>query len=116
MPGELLVTTVVGSYPQPNWLVDPEALATAGVPRVREAGIWRIPLGQLEEAQDDATILAIRDMERAGVKTHQDEVTRGPKRLEDDALDFDEANGVAGEADAETLVGTLQRSRFTFIN
>ena len=67
MPGELLVTTVVGSYPQPHWLVDPEALAAAGVPRVRESGIWRIPSSQLAEAQDDATILAIRDMERAGV-------------------------------------------------
>ncbi len=65
MPEEL-ITTVVGSYPQPNWLVDHEALAAAGVPRVRETGIWRIASGQLAEAQDDATILAIRDMERAG--------------------------------------------------
>ncbi len=67
MLGELLVTTVVGSYPQPNWLVDHDALVTAGVPRVRESSIWRIASEQLAEAQDDATILAIRDMERSGV-------------------------------------------------
>ena len=78
MPGELLVTTVVGSYPQPHWLVDHEALAQAGVPRVREMSMWRIPSGQLAEAQDDATILAVRDMERAGV----DIITDGEIRRE----------------------------------
>lgn len=67
MPGEPLVTTVVGSYPQPNWLVDHDVLNRAGVPRIRELSMWRVPVEQLMEAQDDATVLAIRDMERAGV-------------------------------------------------
>ena len=66
MPAEILATTVVGSFPQPNWLVDQDALIQAGVPRVRETGIWRIGFDQLTEAQDDATVLAIRAMERAG--------------------------------------------------
>ena len=63
----MLTTTVVGSYPQPEWLVDRALLLTKRVPRVREQGIWRIPEPFLEEAQDDATIVAIRDMERAGI-------------------------------------------------
>src|SRR5882762_6301665 len=66
-PTHLIPTTVVGSYPQPDWLVDRAALAHHGVPRVRARDIWRIPETWLEPAQDDATILAIRDMERAGI-------------------------------------------------
>ena len=62
----VLPTTVVGSYPQPDWLVD-RALLGKGVPRVRQQAIWRIPEPLLEQAQDDATIVAIREMERAGV-------------------------------------------------
>jgi 5-methyltetrahydropteroyltriglutamate--homocysteine methyltransferase len=62
----MLTTTVVGSYPQPDWLVDRALLAT-GVPRVRMQKMWRIPEPFLEQAQDDATIVAIRDMERAGI-------------------------------------------------
>jgi 5-methyltetrahydropteroyltriglutamate--homocysteine methyltransferase len=62
----LLPTTVVGSYPQPDWLVD-RALLSKGVPRVRMPAMWRIPEPFLVEAQDDATIVAIRDMERAGI-------------------------------------------------
>jgi 5-methyltetrahydropteroyltriglutamate--homocysteine methyltransferase len=62
----LLPTTVVGSYPQPGWLIDRAKLG-AKVPRVRAPEIWRIPEPYLEEAQDDATLLAIRDMERAGI-------------------------------------------------
>ena len=61
-----LATTVVGSYPQPDWLVD-RALLSKGVPRVRMRGLWRVPEPWLEQAQDDATIVAIRDMERAGI-------------------------------------------------
>jgi 5-methyltetrahydropteroyltriglutamate--homocysteine methyltransferase len=60
-------TTVVGSYPQPDWLVDRSALAQHGVPRVAARDIWRIPEALLEQAQDDATILAIAEMERAGI-------------------------------------------------
>ncbi len=64
---QVLATTVVGSYPQPDWLIDREALAGRLPPRVRAAELWRIPPGLLEQAQDDATLLAIRDMERAGL-------------------------------------------------
>jgi 5-methyltetrahydropteroyltriglutamate--homocysteine methyltransferase len=77
MPPELLPTTVVGSYPQPDWLVDREMLSK-GVPRVRTTEIWRVPAQWLEQAQDDATILAIRDMERAGI----DIITDGEIRRE----------------------------------
>ena len=66
MPQQPLATTVVGSYPQPDWLVD-RAMLSKGVPRVRMRGLWRVPEPWLVEAQDDATIVAIRDMERAGL-------------------------------------------------
>ena len=62
---EFLPTTVVGSYPQPEWLIDRTKLGSK-VPRVREPEIWRIPEALLAEAQDDATLLAIRAQERAG--------------------------------------------------
>ena len=64
---ELIPTTVVGSYPQPDWLVDREQLRSRLPPRVRAREIWRVPEPFLEQAQDDATLLAIGDMERAGV-------------------------------------------------
>ena len=64
---QLIPTTVVGSYPQPDWLVDREQLRSRLPPRVRAREIWRIPDPYLEQAQDDATLLAIHDMERAGV-------------------------------------------------
>jgi len=73
----LLPTTVVGSYPQPGWLIDRARLG-AKVPRVRMPEIWRVDKAFLEEAQDDATILAIRDMERAGI----DIITDGEMRRE----------------------------------
>jgi 5-methyltetrahydropteroyltriglutamate--homocysteine methyltransferase len=59
-------TTVVGSYPQPNWLIDRDKLGSK-VPRVRAPEIWRVDSAFLTEAQDDATRLAIRDMEEAGL-------------------------------------------------
>jgi 5-methyltetrahydropteroyltriglutamate--homocysteine methyltransferase len=62
-----LPTTVVGSYPQPDWLVDRQKLTEAGVPRVRAHEVWRVAPDLLEQAQDDATVLAIRAMERAGI-------------------------------------------------
>ena len=62
-----LLTTVVGSYPQPEWLIDRKNLRNRLPPRIRARDIWRIPEPLLEEAQDDATLLAIRDMERAGL-------------------------------------------------
>jgi 5-methyltetrahydropteroyltriglutamate--homocysteine methyltransferase len=73
----LLATTVVGSYPQPDWLVDRSLLAR-GVPRVRQRDIWRVPEPFLEQAQDDATLLAIHELERAGI----DVVTDGEIRRE----------------------------------
>lgn len=66
MSQPVLATTVVGSYPQPDWLVD-RALLSKGVPRVRLQAMWRVPEPFLEQAQDDATIVAIREMERAGI-------------------------------------------------
>ena len=77
-PTHLLPTTVVGSYPQPDWLVDRATLHAHGVPRTHATDMWRVPAPLLEQAQDDATILAIRDMERAGI----DIVTDGEARRE----------------------------------
>ena len=65
-------TSVVGSYPQPDWLIDRGALGSHSVPRVRVAEAWRVAEPFLQEAQDDATVLAIRDMERAGIDTITD--------------------------------------------
>jgi 5-methyltetrahydropteroyltriglutamate--homocysteine methyltransferase len=62
-----LRTTVVGSYPQPDWLVDRSMLAARLPPRVRAREIWRVDDAWLQQAQDDATLIAIRDMERAGI-------------------------------------------------
>jgi 5-methyltetrahydropteroyltriglutamate--homocysteine methyltransferase len=66
MQGQLLCTTVVGSYPQPDWLIDRRMLGSS-VPRVPARELWRIPDEFLEQAQDDATLLAVRSMEQAGV-------------------------------------------------
>ena len=66
-PTHLIPTTVVGSYPQPDWLIDRAALEKHGVPRVHAPEIWRIPSEHLAEAQNDATILAIEEMERIGI-------------------------------------------------
>jgi 5-methyltetrahydropteroyltriglutamate--homocysteine methyltransferase len=63
----LLPTTVVGSFPQPEWLIDRERLRSRLPPRVRARELWRVPEPLLEQAQDDATLVAIRLMERAGV-------------------------------------------------
>ena len=72
MGGERLLTSVVGSYPQPDWLIDREALRGRLPPRVRASELWRVPEQFLQAAQDDATELAIRDMERAGVDIMSD--------------------------------------------
>ncbi|HSB41815.1 MAG TPA: cobalamin-independent methionine synthase II family protein [Methylomirabilota bacterium] len=71
MAQQVLTTTVVGSYPQPDWLVD-RTLLSKGVPRVRLRSIWRVPEEFLEQAQDDATVVAIREMERAGIDVISD--------------------------------------------
>jgi 5-methyltetrahydropteroyltriglutamate--homocysteine methyltransferase len=74
----LLPTTLVGSYPQPDWLIDRQKLAGRFPPRVRARELWRVAPEWLEAAQDDATLIAIRDQERAGL----DIVTDGEMRRE----------------------------------
>ena len=74
----LLPTSLVGSYPQPDWLIDREKLAGRFPPRIRARGLWRVAPEWLEQAQDDATILAIREQERAGL----DIITDGEMRRE----------------------------------
>lgn len=116
----LLPTTVVGSYPQPDWLVDRDVLARNLVPRVRMREMWRVPETVLEQAQDDATLLAIRDMERAGI----DIITDGEIRRESysnrfalalDGVDIDNPARTMGRAGKETLVprvvGRIRRNR-----
>ena len=75
---DILPTTVVGSYPQPDWLIDRDNLKSRLPPRVRAREIWRVAPEFLEQAQNDATLLAIRDMERAGI----DIITDGEMRRE----------------------------------
>jgi 5-methyltetrahydropteroyltriglutamate--homocysteine methyltransferase len=119
MPQHALTTTVVGSYPQPDWLVD-RALLSKGVPRVRLEAMWRVPEAFLEQAQDDATIVAIREMERAGI----DIISDGEIRRESysnrfaTALDgVDAANpGVikdrnGNETRVPRVVGRIRRAR-----
>jgi 5-methyltetrahydropteroyltriglutamate--homocysteine methyltransferase len=74
----LLPTSLVGSYAQPEWLIDRKNLGGRFPPRVRALELWRVPPEFLDEAQDDATLLAIRDQERAGL----DIITDGEMRRE----------------------------------
>ncbi len=74
----LFPTALVGSYPQPEWLIDRARLAERFPPRVRARELWRIPEALLAEAQDDATVLAIRAQEAAGL----DIITDGEIRRE----------------------------------
>lgn len=108
-PTHLIPTTVVGSYPQPLWLVDRDALKGRFVPRTRAPELWRIQGPLLEAAQDDATILAIRDMERAGI----DIITDGEVRRESysnrfaialDGIDGDNPAEIIGRTGATTVV------------
>src|SRR5258707_15055088 len=97
MTQHLLPTTVVGSYPQPDWLIDRAMLATM-VPRVRLHELWRVAEPYLAQAQDDATLLAIRDMERAGI----DIITDGEMRRESYSNRFATAlEGIDDEHPAE---------------
>ena len=75
---KLFPTSLVGSYAQPDWLIDRAKLAGRFPPRVRAQELWRVDPEWLEQAQDDATILAIRDQERAGL----DIITDGEMRRE----------------------------------
>ena len=102
----ILETTVVGSYPQPNWLIDRAKLGSK-VPRVRAPEIWRVENALLEEAQDDATLIAIRDMERAGI----DIITDGEMRRESYSNRFATAlEGVDIENPGTTINRTGARS------
>ncbi len=85
-----LLTSVVGSYPQPSWLIDRERLAKRPPPRALARELWRVAPEHLEEAQDDATLLAIRDMESAGI----DVITDGEIRRESYSNRF--ANALSG--------------------
>jgi 5-methyltetrahydropteroyltriglutamate--homocysteine methyltransferase len=105
----LFPTTVVGSYPQPEWLIDREKLRARGVPRVRAADVWRVPEAYLMEAQDDATMLAIRTFEQLGL----DVITDGEMRRESysnrfatavDGIDLDHPGEVGGSTGRPTLV------------
>ncbi|HXL69413.1 MAG TPA: uroporphyrinogen decarboxylase family protein [Xanthobacteraceae bacterium] len=78
MNANLLPTSLVGSYPQPDWLIDRGKLGKQMPPRVRARELWRVDPQWLEAAQDDATLLAIRDQERAGL----DILTDGEQRRE----------------------------------
>ena len=101
-----LLTTVVGSYPQPEWLIDRTALANASVPRIRASSLWRIPAEHLEAAQDDATRIAIRDLERAGV----DLITDGEIRRESYSNRFATAlEGIDSERPGQ-IIGSSGRS------
>ena len=99
---KLLPTAVVGSYPQPHWLVDERALS-GRVPRLRAMDIWRVGSAHLAEAQDDATRLAIADMQRAGV----DIITDGEIRRESYSNHF--ATALSG-IDVQTPGETMGRS------
>ena len=112
-------TTVVGSYPQPDWLIDREKLG-AKVPRIRMPEIWRVEARFLAEAQDDATRLAIRDMERAGI----DIVTDGEMRRESysnrfatalDGVDIESpatiVNRIGTRSLVPRIVGPIRRTR-----
>ena len=102
----LLPTTLVGSYPQPGWLIDKEKLMAKGPPRVRMRDVWRVPEDELEAAQDDAVRLAVDDMTRAGI----DIVTDGEVRRESyfnqfaNALDGLDLDVTGGEQDNNMIV------------
>jgi 5-methyltetrahydropteroyltriglutamate--homocysteine methyltransferase len=100
---DAISTSLVGSYAQPNWLIDRERLLHRFPPRVRATELWRIDPKYLEEAQDDATILAIRDQERAGL----DIVTDGEARRESYSNRF--ATALAG-VDIDNPGSALDRS------
>jgi 5-methyltetrahydropteroyltriglutamate--homocysteine methyltransferase len=113
----LFPTCLVGSYPQPDWLIDRKRLSH-GVPRVRADDLWRVAPDLLEQAQDDATLLAVRDQERAGL----DIVTDGEQRRESysnrfanalDGIDLDRPGTVINRSgkpiEVPRIVGPIRR-------
>jgi 5-methyltetrahydropteroyltriglutamate--homocysteine methyltransferase len=120
MTETLLPTTVVGSYPQPDWLIDRERLTHLPPVRIRAQELWRLPEPWLEQAQDDATRLAIRDMEAAGI----DIITDGEIRRESysnrfatalSGVDLDHPAEVRGRSSGSVvvprIVGPIRRLR-----
>jgi 5-methyltetrahydropteroyltriglutamate--homocysteine methyltransferase len=120
MKSQVLLTTVVGSYPQPEWLIDRRVLGKGMVPRVRAQELWHVPAEFLEQAQDDATILAIRAMEQAGV----DIITDGEVRRESysnrfatalEGIDLVQPGSVIGRTGHPTtvprVVGPIRRTQ-----
>jgi hypothetical protein len=114
----LLPTSLVGSYAQPEWLIDRKNLAGRFPPRVRAKELWRVAPEYLDEAQDDATLLAIRDEERAGL----DIITDGEQLRESYSNRFATAlEGVAGgaltamSAAVAALNGTARMSAETIL-
>ncbi|HYC47451.1 MAG TPA: uroporphyrinogen decarboxylase family protein [Burkholderiales bacterium] len=116
----LLPVSLVGSYPQPDWLIDRAALQSRGVPRVRAKALWRIPEPWLDEAQRDATLLAIRAQEEAGL----DVVTDGEIRRESyfnrfatalDGIDNDRPGNARSRSGRPTavprVIGPVRRRR-----
>jgi len=119
-----ITTTVVGSYPQPDWLVDKARYRANVVPRVRMPDLWRVAPDLLEEAQDDAVRLAVRDMERAGI----DIVSDGEQRRESyfnqfatglDGVDLDHPGTALSRLGKPTpvprIVGPIARRRPVFL-
>ncbi len=109
MGNTLLPTTLVGSYTQPDWLINRDKLGKQMPPRVRAADLWRVDEQWLEQAQDDATLLAIRDQERAGL----DILTDGEVRRESysnrfatalDGLDLDNPAEIMSRSGKKILV------------
>src|SRR6202453_4685654 len=98
----LLPTSLVGSYPQPEWLID-RARLSKQVPRARADDLWLVARDKLEAAQDDATILAIHEQERAGL----DIITDGEQRRESYSNRFATA---LGGIDADRPGTTLNRN------
>jgi 5-methyltetrahydropteroyltriglutamate--homocysteine methyltransferase len=118
--GPPLATTLIGSYPQPEWLIDRELLRRSLPARVRAAELWRVPAPYLQQAQDDATALAIRDFERAGI----DILTDGEIRRESysnrfatalEGMDIENPAMVPGRSGGVNavprVVGPVQRTR-----
>jgi 5-methyltetrahydropteroyltriglutamate--homocysteine methyltransferase len=100
---DAIPTSIVGSYAQPDWLIDRERLRDRFPPRTRATELWRVDPAYLEQAQDDATLLAIRDQERAGL----DIITDGEARRESYSNRF--ATALAG-VDIDNPGTALDRS------
>src|SRR6202044_3199001 len=120
MSSTLLPTSLVGCYPQPDWLIDRTQISHRLPPRVRATDLWRVAPEFLEQAQDDATILAIRAQERAGL----DILTDGEMRRESysnrfatalSGVDLDNPGKIVSRTGNEALVprvtGKIERLR-----